>query len=61
MSDSYESAMRARSMYRMGAIGRDKALDMMSDYIREFNEKAVTIAKKYGVRPKKFSFAAFCR
>jgi len=39
----------------------DKDLDMMSDYICEFNKKSVIIAKKYGVRPKKFSFAAFCR
>lgn len=58
---SRDRAMAARSMYRAGRIGRSEAAEMMADYAREFNGKSRELACKYGVRPKLFSFEAFCR
>lgn len=57
----YERARYARSLYRAGAIDQKTAERMMSRYAREYNEKSKEIARKHGVRPRRFSFAAFCR
>lgn len=58
---SYDKAMHARYLYRLGKISRREALEMMADYIEEFDAKSRELAKKYGVRPKLFKFEAFCR
>lgn len=58
---SYDQAIHARALYRLGKITKREALSMMADYIEEFNRKARELAVKYGVRPKLFRFEAFCR
>lgn len=58
---SYDRAVYARDMYRMGRITKREAMAMMADYIEEFDAKSRELAKKYGVRPKLFKFEAFCR
>jgi ribosomal protein S11 len=45
----------------MGAITYDKAKEMAAPHIAAMNEKAAEIAKKYGVKPRKVTFAAFMR
>ena len=45
----------------MGAVSYDKAREMAAPHIAALNEKAVQIAKKHGVRPRKITFAAFMR
>lgn len=58
---SYDRAIHARNQYRLGNMSKADALDMMGDYIAEFNAKAREIAAKYGMRPRLFSFASFVR
>lgn len=57
----FERACYARDLYRAGAIDRETAERMMARYAREYNEKPKAIAGKHGARPRRFSFAAFCR
>lgn len=57
----FERARHARDLYRAGAIGRETAERMMARYAREYNEKSKAIAGRHGVRPRRLSFAAFCR
>lgn len=57
----FERACYARDLYRAGAIDRETAERMMERYAREYNEKSKAIARRHGVRPRRFSFAAFCR
>ena len=59
--ENYDRAIHARNQYRIGAMSKKEAMDFMADYIEEFNTKAREIARKYGQRPKLFSFAAFVR
>lgn len=58
---SYDKAIHARNLYRIGRITKREALDLMGEYIDEFNAKSRELARKYGVRPKLFNFEAFCR
>lgn len=58
---NYDKALHARTLYRSGAISRAEAMAMMAGYIEEFNAKSRELAKKYGQRPRLFSFSAFCR
>lgn len=57
----FEMACYARDLYRAGVIDRETAERMMARYAREYNEKSKAIARRHGVRPRRFSFAAFCR
>lgn len=59
--NNYDKAIYARNQYRIGNMSKNDALDMMGDYIAEFNAKAREIAAKYGMNPKLFSFASFVR
>lgn len=59
--NSYDKAIHARNQYRLGNITKAEAMEMMDEYISEFNAKAKQIAKKYNQRPKLFNFAAFMR
>jgi DNA anti-recombination protein RmuC len=47
-------------MYQ-GAITYDRAKEMAEPHIAALNEKAKEIAKKYGVKPRQVTFAAFMR
>ena len=58
---SYDKAIHARNLYRLGRISKREAMELMADYIEEFNSKARELAEKYGQRPKLFRFEAFCR
>jgi hypothetical protein len=44
-----------------GAISYDRAVEMAAPHLAALNEKAAQIAKKYGVRPRKITFASFMR
>ena len=57
----FERACYARDLYRAGAIDRDTAERMMERYARAYTETSKAVARKHGVRPRRFSFAAFCR
>lgn len=58
---SYDKAMHARMLYRAGRISKAEAMEMMREYIEEFDAKSRALARKYGQRPRLFSFPAFCR
>lgn len=58
---NYDKACHARALYRAGRLSKREAMEMMASYIEEFNAKSRELARKYGVRPKLFSFASFCR
>lgn len=59
--NSYDKAIHARNLYRLGRITKAEAMELMADYVEEFNQKARELARKYGQRPKLFRFEAFCR
>jgi ribosomal protein S11 len=44
-----------------GAITYDKAKEMAVPHLAAMNEKAREIAKKYGLKPRQITFAAFMR
>jgi hypothetical protein len=44
-----------------GAITYDRAKQMAEPHIHALNEKAREIAKKYGLKPRLITFAAFMR
>lgn len=56
-----EKAINARSAYNAGWITREEAKAAIMPYINAVNEKSEEIAKKYGMRPRKISFAGFVR
>lgn len=56
-----EMAFQARTLYQIGVISRKEAKEKIEPYIEIFNLKAVEIAKKYNLKPKKISFAGFVR
>lgn len=58
---SYDKAIHARNLYRLGQISKAEAMELMADYIEEFNHKARELGRKYGMRPRLFRFEAFCR
>lgn len=58
---AYDKAMHARMLYRLGEITRAEAMEMMAEYIEEFDAKARELARKYHQRPRLFKFEAFCR
>lgn len=57
----YQEALKARALYNTGAISRKKAESIIKPYVLAFNLKSKEIAKKYSVRAKLISFAAFIR
>lgn len=59
--NSYDKAIHARNLYRLGKITKAEAMELMADYIEEFNGKSRELARKYGQRPRLFRFEAFCR
>jgi abortive infection bacteriophage resistance protein len=44
-----------------GAITYDKAKEMAAPHLEAMNQKAQEIAKKYGIKPRVITFAAFMR
>lgn len=61
MEEIKNRAFDARESYRAGFIGRSEAKADIMPYIVAVNEKSMEIARKYGMRPKKISFASFIR
>ena len=55
------SAFEARALYRAGLIDRAEAKIRIIPYIEEFNKRTSAIAEKYGLSPRKISFAGFVR
>lgn len=54
-------AKQARILYNEGKITREEAKQMIAPYAMKFNEASERIAKKYGMRPKRFSLSSFLR
>lgn len=54
-------AERGRQLYRSSLIDQSEAKKMITPYLDAINEKAVEIAKKYGMKPKKVQFRSFVR
>lgn len=54
-------AFEARELYRRGEISRSAAKEAIQPYIAAYNDKATSIAAKYGMRPKKINMASFLR
>lgn len=54
-------AMETRVLYRMGEIDKKEAQKRLKPYVDCFNQKSEELAKKYNVRPQRFSFSAFMR
>jgi hypothetical protein len=54
-------AEQARAEYRKGLISREEAKKRIDPFRVAFEAKAKELAKKYGVRPQKFSLTAYLR
>lgn len=56
-----QKAEEARALYRAGAITREEAIEQIKPYQKIFNEVSVEKAKKYNLRPQRFSVNAYLR
>ena len=56
-----EKAFEAKALYNKGLISREEAKAMVYPYKCLFEETSKRLAEKYGMKPQKFSFAAFMR
>ena len=56
-----EKAFEAKALYNKGLITREEAQEMIQPYKSKFEETSKRLAKKYGMKPQKFSFVAFMR
>lgn len=56
-----EQAEKARVMYHMNEISREEMERLIKPYVDEVNKKAVELAKKHGVKPRKVSVSYFVR
>ena len=54
-------AERGRQLYRSSLIDQSEAKKMINPYLDEVNEKAIEIAKKYSMKPRKVQFHSFVR
>lgn len=54
-------ADEGKYLYKIGKITREEAKEKIMPYIQAFNEKSISIAKKYGMKPKKISFTSYIR
>lgn len=61
MNEIKEIAMKYKLLYNSGKVTREEALSHITPYIEQYNKKSAEVAKKYGVKPKKISFASFIR
>lgn len=56
-----QQAEEARALYRSGAISREEAIERIKPYQKAFNDLSAEKAKKFGVKPMKFSIMAYLR
>lgn len=56
-----EEAERGRQLYRLNLIDQSEAKKMINPYLNAVNEKAIEIAKKHGMKPRKVQFRSFVR
>lgn len=54
-------AESSKVLYQRNVISREEAKADINPYIDAFNKRSVEIAKKYGMRPMKISFAKYVR
>lgn len=54
-------AEEAKALYNIGKMTRAEAKAIIEPFIKMANERAVEIAKKYNMKPKKISFIAYVR
>lgn len=55
------AAEQAKYQYAIGAITYEDMVAVAQKYIDHCNERAVAIAKEFGMKPKKMSVKAFIR
>lgn len=56
-----DNALQAKYQYALGVITYEQMVAAAQQYIDHCNERAVDIAKQYGMRPKKMSVKAWLR
>lgn len=54
-------ADQAKSLYLQGEISYDEVKASVTEYIDFCNERAVAIAKEYGMKPRKMSVNSYMR
>lgn len=57
----HAAAVQAKYEYAIGAITYEQMVAVAQKYIDHCNERAVAIAKEYGMKPKKMSVKAWLR
>lgn len=48
-------------LYKTNQVSRNEAAEMIMPYIEAFNARSKEIAKKYNMKPKTTTFAAYIR
>lgn len=61
LAEAKSAAFEARALYKLGVLTRTEASARIQPYVAAYNAKAVELARKYNLRPKKLSFASFVR
>lgn len=56
-----DQAYYYKGLLLVGEIDINTAKDYIYPYIEEYNKKAIELAKKYKVSPKKLTFTSFIR
>lgn len=56
-----DKAEKGRILYRSNKISRNEACGYVEPYLNAVNDKAILIAKKYNMKPKRVSFKSFVR
>lgn len=56
-----DEALYYKGLLLTGAVDISQAKKYIMPYIIAFNEKAIELAKKHGVSPRKLTFASFTR
>lgn len=54
-------ADQTRALYMAGETTYEQAVEAVTEYINFCNERAVAIAKEFGMKPKKMSVKAYMR
>jgi hypothetical protein len=55
----YLEALEIKALYRTGEIDFNETKSKLKNYEKFFNEKSIELAKKHGVKPKKFNVKSF--
>ncbi|BFH66237.1 hypothetical protein J27TS7_10830 [Paenibacillus dendritiformis] len=56
-----EQAETYRALYKRNMVSRQEALESVTPYIDAVNQKSVSLAKKYNLRPKLVNVSSYLR